>query len=480
MMMGHQKQNLINGVWVGGDDLTENLNPSNSRDVIGHFARADSNRVNEAIEAADSAGNEWAAASPQVRSDLLEATAQALFAKAGEFGELLAREEGKTLVEATGEVTRAAQIFRFFSGEALRVTGDSLASVRPGVDVQVLREPVGVVGIITPWNFPIAIPAWKIAPALAYGNTVVFKPADLTPASAHALVEIIHAAGAPAGVINLVMGRGSVVGDAIVNHPKTAAISFTGSVPVGRQLAVQAAQGMKKIQLEMGGKNPMIVLDDADLDTAINATLNSAFFSTGQRCTATSRIIVQDGVYDAFTSRLSQEMQTLRVGNPLDPEVQIGPVVSRKQLDSNLAYVELAKSEGATVFGGALVQADSDGYFQEPALFLDAKNNMRICQEEIFGPCASVIKVSTFDEALAVANDTPFGLSAGICTQSLRHARAFKKGSKAGMVMVNLPTAGVDYHVPFGGTKGSSLGAREQGSNAVEFYTTIKTVYETD
>lgn len=472
------KKNLVAGEWIGASDASENRNPADLSDLIGTYARADVEQVNAAVDAADAALDGWAMASPQVRSDLLENVAQQLFARADEIGTILAREEGKTLTEAKGETIRAAQIFRFFAGEAIRVTGDAVASVRPDVAVEVTREPVGVVGLITPWNFPIAIPAWKIAPALAYGNTVVFKPADLTPASAHALAEIIHQAGCPAGVFNLVMGRGSVVGDAIVNHPKVDAISFTGSVPVGQNLAAEAVRGMKKIQLEMGGKNPMVVLDDADLDVAVPAVLNGAFFSTGQRCTASSRIVVEAGIHDAFVERLATEMQALTVGNPLDAATQVGPVVSEKQLANNLSYVDIAGAEGAEVIGGERLNRETEGYFQAPAMFVGATNAMRSSREEIFGPCASIIKVADYDEALAVANDTEFGLSSGICTSSLKHARDFKRRSKAGMVMVNLPTAGVDYHVPFGGRKGSSHGSREQGRYAAEFYTVVKTAYE--
>ncbi|MEQ9694632.1 aldehyde dehydrogenase family protein [Shimia sp. SDUM112013] len=471
------KQNLIAGQWLDGVDAVENRNPADVSEVIGTYARASAAQVAEAATAARAALPGWAKASPQLRADMLETVARQLLARKDEIGTLLAREEGKTLAEAIGETARAAQIFRFFAGEAIRVAGDAIASVRPDVDVDVVREPVGVVGLITPWNFPIAIPAWKIAPALAYGNTVLFKPADLTPASAHVLAEIIHEAGCPAGVFNLVMGRGSVVGDAIATHPEVDAISFTGSVPVGRDLAVTAAQGMKKVQLEMGGKNPMVVLDDADLDIAVPAVLNGAFFSTGQRCTASSRIIVDAGIHDVFVDRLITEAQALNIGDPLDPAVQIGPVVSDKQLSNNLRYVALAESEGAEVIGGERVTGDTDGYFQAPAVFLNATNDMRSSREEIFGPCASIIKVTGFDEALAVANDTEFGLSSGICTSSLKYARAFKQQSQAGMVMVNLPTAGVDYHVPFGGRKGSSHGSREQGRYAAEFYTAVKTAY---
>ncbi|KUJ85719.1 aldehyde dehydrogenase [Ruegeria marisrubri] len=472
------KKNLIAGEWLGASDVTENRNPSDISDLIGLYARGTADDVDKAANAARAALPGWAAVSPQVRADLLETVAQQLLARAEEIGTLLAREEGKTLAEARGETIRAAQIFRFFAGEALRISGDAVNSVRPGISVEVTREPVGVVGLITPWNFPIAIPAWKLAPALAYGNTVVMKPAELTPGSAHVLAEILQSAGVPNGVFNLVMGRGSVVGDAMVKHPEIDAISFTGSVPVGRALAVEAARGLKKVQLEMGGKNPMVVLDDADLDVAVEACLNGAFYSTGQRCTASSRLIVQAGIHDAFVEQLTAHSQALRVGNPLDANTQIGPVVSEGQLQNNLAYVELARAEGAEVIGGERLNGETEGYFQRPALFLNATNAMRSSREEIFGPCASVIKVEDFDEALTVANDTEFGLSSGICTTSLRHAREFRRRSAAGMVMVNLPTAGVDYHVPFGGRKGSSYGQREQGRYAAEFYTAVKTAYE--
>ena len=389
----------------------------------------------------------------------------------------MAREEGKTLAEGIGETMRAAQVFKFFAGEALRLTGDLQASVRPDIDIEVTREPVGVVGLITPWNFPIAIPAWKSAPALAYGNCVILKPADLTPGCAHVIAELLDECGCPPGVFNLVMGRGSVVGEAIVTHPGIDAISFTGSVSTGSHIASVCGAARKKCQLEMGGKNPMVVLDDADLDTAVSACLNGTFFSTGQRCTASSRLIVQAGIHDAFVERLVAGMQALKVGDALDPETQIGPVVDEKQLASNLAYVDLAHREGAEVIGGERLNRAANGFFQAPALFLGTHNAMRINREEIFGPCGSVIKVDGIEEAIAVANDTEFGLSAGICTQSLMAAHEFKRRSQAGMVMVNLPTAGVDFHVPFGGRKGSSYGPREQGRYAAEFYTTVKTTY---
>lgn len=469
--------NLINGAWITGETRSEIRNPSDTGDLVGLYAQASEDQVDEAVRAAVTALPGWSGAGIQARSDLLDRIAALILARKDDIGHMLAREEGKTLSEAVGETVRAGQIFRFFAAEALRVSGDALDSVRAGVDVEVRREAVGVVGLITPWNFPIAIPAWKIAPALAYGNTVVFKPADLTPGSAHLLAQIIHEAGTPPGVFNLVMGRGSVVGEAIVAHPGVDAVSFTGSVPIGRSLAVKAAQGLKKVQLEMGGKNPMVVMEDADLDLAVSACVNGAFYSTGQRCTASSRLIVQDTIHDAFVDKLSAAAMALRVGDARDPDTQMGPVVSARQLAGNLDYVALAASEGAEVIGGEPINGPRPGHYQRPALFVNATNDMRSSREEIFGPCASVIRVADFDEAVSVANDTEFGLSSGICTGSLRYAREFKRRSTAGMVMINLPTAGVDYHVPFGGRRGSSYGSREQGRYAAEFYTSVKTAY---
>ena len=370
---------------------------------------------------------------------------------------------------------RASQVFKFFAGEALRNTGDAVASVRPGIDVMIEREAVGVIGLITPWNFPIAIPAWKLAPALAYGNAVVMKPAELTPGCAWELAKILDEAGCPAGIFNLVMGPGSKVGARIVEHEDIAAVSFTGSVATGRQVAVDCAARGKKVQLEMGGKNPMVVVDDADLDVAVGACLTGAFFSTGPRCTASSRLIVTAGIHDAFLDKLTAAAADLVIGDPLDSKTQIGPVVDQGQLDQNLEYLALAATEGCDVRGGGL--GNGNGFFMHPAIFAGASNQMRVSREEIFGPMASVIKVADYDEALAVANDTEFGLSSGICTTSLKLASHFRRHANAGMVMVNLPTAGVDYHVPFGGRKGSSYGPREQGSYAREFYTTVKTSY---
>ena len=473
--MSDLKRNLIGGEWVAGTRVSENRNPSTPDDLIGLYARGGAAEAEAAVAAAGAAAPGWAAVSPQVRADVLRRAGDMILTQNEALGRLLAREEGKTLAEARGEALRAAQLFHFYAGEALRHPGEKLNSIRDGVEVDVMREPLGVVGLITPWNFPIAIPAWKIAPALAAGNAVILKPADLTPGCAHALAEILAAAGCPAGVFNLVMGRGSEIGAALADHPDVAAISFTGSERVGRGIAAGCAATMKKVQLEMGGKNPMVVLADADLDLAVNVCLNGAFFSTGQRCTASSRLIVEAGIHDAFVEKLAAAAAALRVGDPLEPDTQMGPVVSEGQLSGNLEYVRLAAEEGCEVLGGQ--RLNRSGSFQTPALFLGATNAMRVSREEIFGPCASVIRVADFDEALAVANDTAFGLSSGICTGSLKHATAFRRRSKAGMVMVNLPTAGVDYHVPFGGRGASSLGGREQGRMAMDFYTSVKTAY---
>jgi alpha-ketoglutaric semialdehyde dehydrogenase len=473
-------KNFIGGEWVQAQNAAPDLNPSNTQDVVGEFPRGSRADAERAIAAAKDAFPAWSRSTPQERHDVLKRIGDEIIARKEELGRLLSREEGKTLAEGIGETVRAGQIFLFFSGECLRMAGDKLASVRPGVDVEVTREAVGVVGLITPWNFPIAIPAWKIAPALAYGNCVVFKPADLVPATAHALSEIIVRSGLPKGVFNLVMGRGSEVGQAMLEHADVNAISFTGSVPTGRRVAAAciASDPMKKVQLEMGGKNPLVVVDDADLKTAVECAVNGAFFSTGQRCTASSRVIVTEGIHDRFVQAVTERMRGLVVDDALKAGTHIGPVVDQNQLDQDLSYIRIGQDEGATlVAGGELLNRDTPGFYLSPALFTDVDNRMRIAREEIFGPVATVTRVRNYDEALEIANDTPFGLSAGICTNSLKYANHFKRNAEAGMVMVNLPTAGVDYHVPFGGRKGSSYGPREQGRYAQEFYTTVKTAY---
>jgi alpha-ketoglutaric semialdehyde dehydrogenase len=476
--MSALNKNYIAGEWVEGDGVSRNVNPSNTNDIVGLYAHASAAQVETAIAAAKAALPAWSRTSPQERHDILLRASTEILARREELGKLLAREEGKSLPEAIGEATRAGQIFDFFAGEALRVPGEKLASVRPNIDVELTREAVGVIGIIAPWNFPIAIPAWKIAPALAFGNCVLFKPADLVPGSAHALAEIIVRAGAPKGVFNLVMGRGSVVGQTMLEHKGIDAITFTGSVATGRKVAAACAERMRKFQLEMGGKNPLIVLDDADLKNAVECAVNGAFFSTGQRCTASSRLIVTKGIYARFAEAMAERMKGLVVDDALKAGTHVGPVVDQSQLDQDLSYLRIGADEGAKLLvGGERVERATPGFYMNPALFTDVDNKMRVAREEIFGPVTAMIPANDYDDALAIANDTEFGLCAGICTTSLKHASHFKRNIEAGMAMVNVPTAGVDYHVPFGGRKGSSFGSREQGRYAVEFYTIVKTAY---
>ncbi len=476
--MTTKHSNLINGLWTIDSVYSPNINPSNTADVLGEYAQASAAQLDEAVKAATAAFPDWSQSGIQSRADALDKIGTEILARREELGTLLAREEGKTKPEGIGEATRAGNIFKFFAGECLRLAGELVPSVRLGVSVEITREPVGVIGIITPWNFPIAIPAWKIAPALAYGNCVVFKPAELVPGCAWALADIIHRSGIPAGVFNLVMGRGNDIGDPLVNHPDVNAISFTGSQGIGGRIAQQCAVNLKKVQLEMGGKNPQIVLDDADLIQAVELSVQSAFFSTGQRCTASSRLIITEGIYDRFIAGMKARMATLKIGDALASGIDIGPVSSLAQLEQNLSYVEIGKSEGAVlVTGGHRLEYETEGFYMAPALLTETTSDMRINREEVFGPVASIIRVKGYDEALAEANNTRFGLSAGIATTSLKYATHFKRHSQAGMVMVNLPTAGVDYHVPFGGRKGSSYGPREQGRYAQEFFTTVKTTY---
>ena len=470
-------RHLINGRWEIGTTTGISTNPSDTREVVAEYARADRNQTELAVRATADALPTWSQSTPQRRADVLDMIGSELLARKDELGALLAREEGKTLPEGIAEVARSGQIFKFFAGEALRIQGELLASVRQGVQVDVTREPVGVVGIIAPWNFPFAIPAWKIAPALAYGNTVVFKPAELVPACGWALAEIISRSGLPAGAFNLVMGSGREVGQTLVDHPLVNALSFTGSVATGDRILRAASARRAKVQLEMGGKNPLIVLADADLDQAVDCALQGSYFSTGQRCTASSRLIVEAEVHDAFVARLRNRLTSLKVGHALERGTEMGPVVDDNQLAQNLGYIDIARNEGAEhVWGGERLERPTPGHYMSPALFL-ARPEHRVAREEIFGPVACVLRADDYEHALALANDTPFGLCAGICTTSLKRAMHFKRHAAVGMTMVNLPTAGVDFHVPFGGRKESSYGAREQGRYAAEFYTTVKTGY---
>jgi aldehyde dehydrogenase (NAD+) len=468
---------FINGEQVSADAPLESINPSDTNDIVARYPNGGATEVDAAARAARAAFPGWADASPELRSDVLDRVGSIIMSRAKELGQLLSREEGKTLAEGTGEVMRAARIFKYFAGEALRRHGQTLQSTRPGLDAETYREPVGVFGLITPWNFPVAIPAWKAAPALAFGNTVVLKPANPTPAIAHALATIIHEAGAPPGVFNMVLGQGGV-GAAIVDHPEIDGISFTGSQHVGGQVGLAAMKRQARVQLEMGGKNPLVVLDDANLDIAVACAIDGGFFATGQRCTASSRVIVVDSIHDRFVEAVAERARTLRIGDALDPSTQIGPAVNEAQLEQSLRYVQIAKGEGGRIVtGGERLSLDKPGFYISPAVIADTAPDMQINRDEVFGPVISTIRVGSYEEALAVANQGDFGLSAGIVTNSLHHARHFRRNVRAGMVMINLPTAGVDYHVPFGGTRKSSYGAREQGFAAVEFYTQTKTVY---
>jgi len=476
--MSTRIESFVGGEWItGSGEQVVRENPSDLSDVIGEYRQADAQLAGQAIAAAKEAQPAWGESTPQKRFEVLDLIGTELLARKEELGRLLAREEGKTLPEAIGEAARAGGIFKFFAGEALRIPGQKLASTRPGVEVEITREPVGVVGAITPWNFPLAIPAWKTAPALAYGNAVVLKPAEIVGACATALADIISRSGLPKGVFNLVVGPGRTVGQTLLNDRCVDAITFTGSVSTGAEVLRQTAARGAKVQLEMGGKNPLVVLADANLDVAVECAVQGAYFSTGQRCTASSRLIVEKPVYEEFVARTIRRLQALKVGHALAVGVDIGPVASLPQLEQNLRYLKIGREEGAQVlFGGDTPAVDVRGYYMRPAL-VAAPPQHRISREEIFGPVAAVMPAESYEHALELANDTPFGLCAGICTTSLKYATHFKRHAQAGMVMVNLPTAGVDPHVPFGGRKGSSYGPREQGSYAVEFYTTVKTAY---
>ncbi len=476
--MSKTKLNLIAGNWTAGEGEIENRNPSDLSDMIGMFAQANSRQLEETLSQAQVAQAEWAAYGLERKQTVLMNIGNEMMARAEELGTLLSREEGKPLAEGKGEVYRAGQFFTYYAAECLRQLGENADSVRAGVEIDVRREAVGVVAIISPWNFPTATASWKIAPALCYGNAVVWKPANITPASAVALAEIIAKQDIPKGLFSLVMGSGRSIGQQLVESPKVNAISFTGSLPVGKGIATAAIQNLTKVQMEMGSKNALAVMDDADLDLAVTLALGGAFGSTGQKCTASSRLVVHQSIHDSFVEKLVAGTKAMKVGHAQEAETQMGPVVSQQQLDENLAYVDLGRSEGAELAcGGARLDMPHDGFYMSPGVFLNTSNDMRINREEMFAPLTSVIKVGSYDEALSVVNDTKFGLTSGIVTQSLARSTHFRRNARTGVVTVNLPTAGTDYHVPFGGRGDSSYGPREQGKSAAEFYTTVKTAY---
>lgn len=466
---------VVDGVAVPGVDERPDVNPSDLNDVVAIASAADAATAETAVAAARAALPVWSATTPWERSVVLDRAGGEIMARADELGDLLAREEGKTLPEARGEVVRAGQILKYYAGAVLQPHGLALDSVRPGIEVTVTREPVGVVSVITPWNFPIAIPAWKIAPALAFGNTVVFKPADLVPASAWELVDILNRAGLPAGALNLLLGRGSVLGPVMTRGVD--AITFTGSIPTGQGILEGTVLSGAKLQLELGGKNPLVITDHADLGVAVECAIQGGFGSTGQRCTASSILVVTAGIHDAFVEAMEARMATWRVGDAREAGIDMGPVVDPGQLAQDEAYLEIARSQGAEIIGGARIDGATTGHYLEPALAVGTSITDTINTEEVFGPVMSVVRVGDYDEALAAANASTMNLSSGIVTADLAEASHFKRHSRAGMVMVNLPTAGVDFHVPFGGRGQSSHGPREQGTAAVEFFTTSKTSY---
>ncbi|WP_208806555.1 aldehyde dehydrogenase family protein [Vibrio kanaloae] len=469
----------IGGEWQAGVSTVMNINPSDISENIGNFAQASAEQVQQAISAAKHAQPEWEKTPIERKQAVLQAIGDELIARCDELGTLLSREEGKPFAEGRGEIYRAGQFFQYFAAEVLRQIGDNAESVRPGVSVEVTREAVGVIGIISPWNFPTATAAWKIAPALAFGNSVIWKPANLTPASAVALTEIIHRQGIPTGTFNLVLGSGSTVGDALINSKEVNGVSFTGSVDTGRKVAAATAPNFVRCQLEMGSKNALVVADDADIQTAVDATIAGSFSGAGQKCTASSRLVVMDGIHDQYVEALIKRMSELKVGHALEDGVFMGPVVDGNQLEANLGWVEKARQSGGELaFGGERLSMKHEGFYMSPTLFLNTKNDWEVNQEEVFAPMASVIRVADLEEAIATTNDTRFGLTGGIITQSLRTSAMFKQQAQTGCVMVNLPTAGTDYHVPFGGRKESSFGPREQGQYAKEFYTVVKTAYQ--
>ena len=471
-------KNYIAGEWVAGETAIENRNPSDVTDIIGSYAQASTAQLDTAFDAARAAQKIWSRTGLEARQTILMQIGNALMARADELGELLSREEGKPRAEGRGEVYRAGQFFTYYAAEVLRQMGDNADSVRPDIEIDVRRDPVGVVAVVSPWNFPTATAVWKIAPALAFGNAIIWKPANLVPASAVALAEIIASTDLPAGLFNLVMGAGSSIGDALVTSAAIDAITFTGSVETGRRIAAGAIANMTRMQMEMGSKNALAVMDDADIDLAVACAVNGAYGGTGQKCTASSRIIVHDAVHDQFVNKMLAATKTLQVGHALEEGTQIGPVVSDTQLAENLDYVALAKSEGGEILcGGERLSLAHDGFYMAPCLVVGTQNDWRVNREEMFAPIACIMRARSYDEALNIVNDTPFGLTAGIITKSLARASHFRRNADTGCVMVNLPTAGTDYHVPFGGRGDSSYGPREQGQYAVDFFTSVKTAY---
>ncbi|MBI4466931.1 MAG: aldehyde dehydrogenase family protein [Acidobacteria bacterium] len=473
--------NYVNGQWVesrSGRTL-ERRNPANRDDLLGPAPLSSREEIREAVEAARRAFPAWRDTPAPVRGKQLLRAAQIMAEEKDELARLLTREEGKTVGESLGEILRTINILEYTAGEARRLTGETLPSELPKNFAYTIRQPLGVVGLITPWNFPIAVPVWKIAPALVCGNTVVWKPSELTPFTSRYVVDILARAGLPAGVLNMVNGAGEEAGDELVEHPAVRALSFTGSCEVGSLIYAKAARQMKKVQCEMGGKNPVVVLEDADLELAATSTVMGAFGSTGQRCTATSRIIVTEAIADKFVQMLLERTRQLKVGNGAEPGTQVGPSVDEAQFNKVQEYLEIGKREGKLLCGGERLRggAYDKGYFTAPTLFDHVRPDARIAQEEIFGPVLSVIRVKDFDEAVRVASNIRYGLAASIFSTDANRIFQFTDRVECGIVHINSPTVGGEAHVPFGGTKASGLGERETGSTAIDFYTELKIVY---
>ena len=471
--------NYINGEWVESGKTFENRNPATG-ELVGLHSKGSAADIEKAADAAAAAFGAWSSMPAPARGAILFKAADLLDKQFEQLGAEMTREEGKTLPEAKGEVRRSINIFRYFAGEGARLNGLMVPSERDRVHTFAIRKAIGVVGMVTPWNFPSAIPAWKMAPALICGNTIVVKPASASPLSSWRIVEALHNAGAPKGVVNFVQGSGGELGTALVNAKPLKAVSFTGSCQIGNWLHGEASKRRLRIQLEMGGKNPTIVLADCDFNSAVENVVNAAFFSTGQKCTATSRAIVEDAIYDKFTAAVVERTRKLKVGDGMQPGIEIGPAVDEAALETILKYIDIGAKEGAKMLcGGKRLTGDGldKGFFVEPTVFSEVTESMTIAKEEIFGPVLAIMRAKDFDDAMRMANNIPFGLSSSIQTTNLSRTFDYIYKSEAGLLTVNLPSAGVEYQLPFGGTKDSSFGPKEQGPAALDFYSDYKTIY---
>jgi methylmalonic acid semialdehyde dehydrogenase len=475
-------RNFINGKWIesGSARTVANINPANTDDVLGTVRQAKREEARTAVEAAAESFRGWRATPAPARGKIVARAARLMEEHKEELAQILTREEGKTIGESRGELQRSINVAEFCAGESRRLTGETIPSELPLNFAYTIRQPLGVVACVTPWNFPVAIPVWKIAPALVAGNTVVFKPATLTPATGVRIVELFEEAGVPPGVLNLIIGSGSDAGDEIINHPAVKAISFTGSNPVGIRLYEQASRRGAKVQCEMGGKNPVVIMEDADMDLAVESTAQGAFGSSGQRCTATSRAVVVNQIAEEFVERIAKRAESMRLGDGADPNTEMGPSVDENQFNTVLRYIDIGREDGATlVCGGSRATGNGldKGYFVRPTVFDHVTPDMRLAREEIFGPVLSVLRVKDFDEAMQVANDCEYGLSSSIFSNDAARIFRFVDEIETGMTHINSPTTGGEAHIPFGGTKGTGIGDREQGSTALDFYTELKVVY---